>query len=91
MKKSMCAVYDNKATTWSDPFFATNKLVAQRIFSDGVKDERSNWNRHPSDYELFEIGEYDDQDGTTKTHENKTPLGLANDYIQTDTDLRAVQ
>ena len=82
MKKCMCAVYDNKAMTWSDPFYATNKLVGQRIFGDGVKDERSNWNRHPTDYELFEIGEWDDISGTMIGLENKVPLGMANDYIE---------
>lgn len=84
MKKSVCSVYDNKAMTWNDPFYAINKLVAQRIFGDGAKDERSMWNKHPTDYELFEIGEYDDQDGTIQMAENKIPLGMANEYIESE-------
>ena len=64
MKKQIYSVYDNIAGTWMDPFYAVNKATALRTFSDASNDERSLFNKHPTDFVLYHVGEWDDQKGT---------------------------
>lgn len=63
MKTKMFAVYDLKAACYGTPFFMPREEVAVRTFSDSVNDSNPNnlWNKHPEDYSLFYIGEYDDE------------------------------
>jgi len=60
------AIYDNAVECFSQPSFVPALGVAVRSFGDEVKregtpDRPNNLNLHPDDYELFEIGTYDDQ------------------------------
>lgn len=82
MKKPIFAIYDNKAGTWMDPFYAQNNAVARRTFTDACNDERSLFYKHPKDFELFQIGIWDDQKGTITPEETKDPMGTATDYLR---------
>ncbi len=90
MKKPMFSIYDNKAGTWLDPFYATNEAVAQRTFSDAVNDPQSMFNKHPTDFVLFHVGTWDDQKGKIEIKEPAKNMGLANDYLAADQQIRAV-
>ena len=85
------SIYDNKAESWGQPFFATNKAVALRTFSDAVNSEESAFYQHPSDYVLYEVGSWNQFNGTIEGHETNENLGMAADYIKHDEQLRAVQ
>lgn len=63
MKLSGYTIYDFKALTYHSPFFCVADGVATRMFSDLVNDRQSNISRHPTDYSLWYIGEYDDRAG----------------------------
>ena len=91
MKLQIYSVYDNKAGTWMKPFYAQNNAVAQRTFSDATNDPNSLFNKHPTDFVLFQVGEWDDQKGTLIAAETQENMGMADSYKQPDTDLRAVQ
>jgi hypothetical protein len=54
------SVYDVKAGFYGQPFFSPNKETALRSFGDACKDEKSMVHKHPSDFVLFEVGEFDD-------------------------------
>lgn len=58
------SVYDRKANVYGVPFFQLNNSVALRSFTDLVNDGRSTVCKHPEDYTLECIGEFDDSDGT---------------------------
>lgn len=57
------AIQDVKAGHYATPFFMASNGLAIRAFSDLVKDQQSTLSRHPDDFKLFLIGEYDDNSG----------------------------
>ncbi len=60
MKHKMFVIYDSKANAYMQPWFLTQEGMALRAFSDCVNDKDHNFGRHPEDYTLFTIGEFDD-------------------------------
>lgn len=64
------AVRDGKIEGFMLPFCAQNDAVATRQFADAIKEPGSPFNKHPEDYQLYLVGEYDLQNGTlTPTNE----------------------
>lgn len=62
MKTKIFSVFDSKAKAWLPPFFVTNDQVALRIFTDCANSDQHQFGANPSDYTLFRIGEFDDED-----------------------------
>lgn len=44
-------------------FTANNKAVALRMFADTCNDENTVLAKHPEDYELYELGDFDTDTG----------------------------
>lgn len=65
MKKIICAVYDSQAQVYGQPIFTVSKGVAIRSFTDEVNNdyETNQMHKHPADFALFQLGEYDDNEG----------------------------
>lgn len=65
MTQKVFAVRDAKACAFMQPFFSTTRGSALRAFTDVVNDDpaRSPIAKHPDDYSLYEIGEFNDQEG----------------------------
>lgn len=63
MKTKVFSVWDTKAECYGTPFFMPNRNMALRAFHDLAKDDKTTIFKHPSDYALFEIGEYEDNTG----------------------------
>lgn len=80
MVSKVYTVYDSKVEAYLPPFMAQTKGHAVRMFSDEVNNEQSALHRHPEDYTLFEIGEFDDAKGVYSMHEAKQPLGTALEF-----------
>lgn len=57
------SIFDNKALQYHPPFFASTDGAAVRSLTDLANDLQTQIGRHPGDYVLFCIGEYDDQKG----------------------------
>ena len=74
-------IHDVASGVYMQPFCQIGRGVAIRAFSDSVKDKNHMFARHPGDYTLFEIGEYDDQTARMETYEVYISLGLALDYV----------
>lgn len=77
-------VYDNKALFWLQPFYAMQHGQAMRAFSDEVNTRNSSMNRHPTDYALFHVGEFDDQTGQLQPVHPAVNLGLAAEFLKPD-------
>ena len=76
-------VFDSKAAAYLQPFYAHTKGVAIRQFSDAINgDPNHNFARHPEDFTLFDLGEYDDN--TAKFFILPTPeaIGVAVEFLQ---------
>lgn len=69
MKLVMSCVYDVKGETFSQPWFTTTAAAAVRTFGDLVNNpERGGLiYTHPEDYQLFEMGVFDDNSGKFHT------------------------
>lgn len=55
--------FDWKALTYSPPFFQPTDGAAMRLVEDVANDLNTQIGRHPSDFVLYCVGQYDDQKG----------------------------
>lgn len=58
----MCSIRDSKAEAWLSPMFFQAKGQALRSFSDAVNGD-GEFAKHPEDYTLFYLGDFDDSCG----------------------------
>lgn len=65
MLRKVMAVYDKKMEAYLQPFFVPTVGIGIRSFADEVnrKAEDNGMNRHPEDYELWLLGEFNDETG----------------------------
>lgn len=75
MKHKIFTVFDTKSAAFLQPFFMPTDASAVRAISDLVNDPGHNFNKHPSDYTLFAIGEFSDSDASFTIFDAPTPLG----------------
>lgn len=74
------AVYDIKAEAYMAPFFMPATGQAVRMFKDAVNDKNTQFGKHPEDYKLVQIGEFDDNKGMLH-QEDILSLGFGTDYL----------
>lgn len=82
MMMKVVAVFDIKAKAYMQPWFAGNVGSAMRAFGDEVSKEGSPLGRHPEDYQLFELGSYDDSTGLIIGASPCKLLCTALDYVK---------
>ena len=75
-------VYDSKAEAYMQPFFSPTTGLAIRSFSEVANNKDHAFSKYPEDYTLFEIGEFNDIDGSIKMLDAKKSIGIALDYVQ---------
>lgn len=63
MKWFIFAVRDRMTVSFMTPFFVRHKGEAERQFKDAINDPKTAIARHPEDYDLFELGSFDDGAG----------------------------
>ena len=65
MKTLVFSMYDEAAKAYTHPFFFHNRALGQRAFQDAVNaNDGSNVAKHPDQFTLFVIGEWDDTEGS---------------------------
>lgn len=57
------SIYDTKALTYSPPFYAVAHGQAIRTVMDACADPNTNLGRHPADYTLYAVGQFNDANG----------------------------
>lgn len=57
------SIFDRKALTYANPFFALTDGAAMRIVQDLANDVNTMLGRHPADYVLYSVGKYNDANG----------------------------
>lgn len=58
------SIYDKATRCYMRPFFCVTLSHGTRLFSDLLTEPNHEVSRHPEDYSLFYIGEWDDQTGS---------------------------
>lgn len=87
MINKVFTVYDSKAEIYLNPFLMKNKAEALRAFIDIANDPTTQIGKHPEDFTLFEIGEFDYDRGEHCNHPAKISLGVALEFkIKTNSD-----
>jgi len=66
-KLLMFCIYDCKMELYLSPFTSINAAVAARIFETAVVTKGHDFNTHPDDYSLWQIGEFDQQTAGVET------------------------
>ena len=61
MKYAVCAVKDRAVNAFNRPIYVPTVGVAIRSFTDEVNRKDSELQNHPEDYDLYEIGQWDDE------------------------------
>ncbi|AXH77395.1 MAG: nonstructural protein [Microviridae sp.] len=76
MRHFVVSVRDSAADVYNRPFFVPHRNVAVRDFTDEVnrEDPTNPLNKHPGDFDLYLLGEFDDNTGLI--HQEPTPTGL---------------
>lgn len=82
MKNQIFSVYDSKAGFFGIPVFFRSKGEAVRAFTDLSCDEKTEVGKHPEDFTLFHLAEFDSETG--KFIENATPvsMGVAIEFLR---------
>lgn len=78
------AVYDTKTESYTMPLCFKAKGEAIRSIVDEVNNPQSNIGRHPEDYVLFELGEYDELTGVITSYPAKVSLGVAIEFKKSE-------
>jgi hypothetical protein len=64
MIKQVYSFHDSKVCVYHPPMVLLNDGEARRLASDCVNDAQTPMSRHPADFRLVRLGEYDDNSGT---------------------------
>lgn len=64
------AVYDTKAGAYMTPYFAPTTGVGVRLFVDVVSDVETMFHKHPEDFTLYEVAEWDEYKGRFVNYQN---------------------
>lgn len=78
-KIRMFVIYDHKAEVFATPFFQRTRAEALRGFIEVCNDKTTNFYKWPSDYSLYEVGEFDLDSGELGIVEKRS-LGTALDF-----------
>lgn len=83
MRYKIFAIRDRAADVFGQPMFMPSTGVAIRGFSDEVNRvaDNNNLNKHPEDFDLYSLGEYDDETGEFSTT-RPTQVAVGKDVIR---------
>lgn len=84
MKYKIICVRDRAADVYSVPNMVLNTGAAIRAFGDEIRkphteDRPNQFNTHPEDFDLYLLGEYDDETASFETHAPKQ-IAIGKDY-----------
>lgn len=81
MIQVIVSVKDTAAQAYGRPIFVPTVAVAVRSFRDEVNrpDPNNEMNRHPDDFEVYELGSFDDATGIIQMHDIPRLVARAKD------------
>ena len=84
MLQFIVSVKDRAADVFNRPFFVPHRNVAIRDFTDEVNRVAADnqLNKHPDDFDLYLLGQFDDNSGTFTAEEAPMVLVRGKDVLQ---------
>lgn len=79
----MAKIYSTKDNTigYVDCFMCANNIVAKRMFGDAANSEGTMLNKHPEDYELYEVGGFDEDTGIITAYKSPKKITTARELV----------
>ncbi|AXH72181.1 MAG: nonstructural protein [Microviridae sp.] len=77
------AIRDRAIDTFGQPAFTASIGGAIRSFGDEIKrvDENNQLNKHPEDFDLYDLGTYDDGTGQFTQDSGPKMIAVGKDYV----------
>lgn len=72
----LCAVRDIKAEAFAPPFVVSARGMALRMFSDWCSDPKTMIGRHPEDFQLYQLGYFNESTGFIEVFTNMVLIGM---------------
>ena len=82
MKLEIFSVYDSIAKAFLPPFLMVNQAAAIRIFKACANSTDHQFGKFPTDYVLFHVGTFDDENARIESFQTCTNLGLAASFVE---------
>ncbi len=76
-----CSIYDSKLKTYHPPMYFKSTGEALRSFMDVVDDNQNMIHRHPEDFALINVGEFDINTATLTGSKAYTCIARAHEVI----------
>ncbi len=80
MKMQIVAVRDIVSNAYSQPQFALHIGQAKRAFGDQCRSNEGDMGRHPEDFEIWHLGEFDDNTGQFELLETPVQIDVGSNY-----------
>lgn len=82
MVKKVYSIRDNKMESYGQLVFIDNDAVASRMFGDLVlNDHDSLIGKHPADFGIYCLGEFDDKTGRFENLEAARLIAIGSDFL----------
>jgi hypothetical protein len=83
MNLKICAVRDQAVDAFGTPYFVPTTGLAIRTFTDEVNRESDDNQlyKHPKDFTLYELGDYDNNEAKITTHDQPKLLVSADQVL----------
>jgi hypothetical protein len=75
------SLYDSKACTYLQPYYAVTRGAGVRMMSDALADQDSHLRRHAADFTLFELGDFDQSNGCFELYDVHENLGVLQSLV----------
>lgn len=72
---------DAKSGSYGAPILSVSRGTIIRDLQDELKRGQAVFARHPQDFTLFEVGEYDVENGIITQYDAKECVGLMSDFV----------
>lgn len=83
MKYVVVCIRDRAVDAFMQPWFVASVGAAVRAFSDEVNKADSPMNKHPDDYDLYEVAQFDDATGEfKKVDEKPRQVAIGKDQVK---------
>lgn len=79
-KLKVFTVYDAKVEAYMQPFMLQSQGQAVRSWMDVVNDAKTQFSKHPEDFTLFYIADYDENTGRYENLTAPVPVATALEY-----------
>lgn len=81
MKHKVFSIFDSKIGSYMPPFCNRSKGEAIRNVMTALQDKKSAIGMYPSDFTLFELGEFDDESGLMIPHSSPNSIGVLVEFL----------